>query len=79
MAINGLTNQQMEQLKKEYDRLQMDRWNTREDYDRALMRSMQDELQFYWKFQTWLKFTHPDVIQEYRAIQDIERKANDAR
>lgn len=65
-----------EQMKKMLDQYQTDTWNTRNDYDRALMRSMQDELQFYWKFQTWLKFTHPDVIQEYKAVEDIERKAN---
>ena len=76
---NGMTQQQMEQLKREYDRFQMENepWNTQRDYDRGLMRSMQEELKHYWKFQTWLRFSHPEVIEEFKAVEDIERKANE--
>ena len=73
----ALTDKQLGDLMAEMQKREMERsWNNREDYDRGLMRSMQDELQHYWKFQTWLRFTHPDVIKEFKAIEDIERSAN---
>ena len=80
MAGMGLTPQQMEELRRKYDELQAGRntsWETRSDYDRALMRSMQDELEHYWKFQTWLRFTHPEVIEEFKAVEDIKERANE--
>ena len=63
----------MEELKRRYDEMQMDRaWRNREDYDRALMRSMQDELEHYWEFQKWIRFVHPEVINEWQALQKVK-------
>lgn len=74
----ALTDKQMDELMKEFEKAQMNKaWVHREDYDRALMRSMQDELQHYWKFQTWLRFTHPEVIEEFKAVEDIKERANE--
>ena len=76
----SLTNKQMEDLMRELGKREMEQtWNTQRDYDRGLMRSMQDELKHYWKFQTWLRFSHPEVIEEFKAVEDIERKANEPR
>lgn len=75
MSIDSKT---MQDLMKAYQEMQDHRaWTTREDYDRSLMRSMQDELQHYWKFQTWLRFTHPEVIEEFKAVEDIKERANE--
>lgn len=76
----ALTDKQMGDLMRELDRQDIERtWQNQNDYDRGLMRSMQDELKHYWKFQTWLRFTHPEVIEEFKAVEDIERKANEPR
>lgn len=73
----ALTDKQLTDLMAEMHKREMERsWQNREDYDRGLMRQMQDELEHYWKFQTWLRFTHPDVIKEFKAIEDIERSAH---
>lgn len=81
MAGMRLTPQQMEELKRKYDELQTEPWSKswadRTDYDRGLMRAMQDELEHYWKFQTWLRFTHPEVIEEFKAVEDIKERANE--
>lgn len=80
MALTSLTPQQVDELMKAYTELQAGRnapWETQRDYDRGLMRSMQDELQHYWKFQTWLRFTHPEVIEEFKAVEDIKERANE--
>lgn len=47
-------------------------WETRNDYDRALMRSMQDELEHYWEFQKWIRFVHPEVIDAWQALQKVK-------
>lgn len=74
----AITDKQMNDLMRELEKQDMERaWRNQNDYDRGLMRSMQDELQHYWKFQTWLRFTHPEVIEEFKAVEDIERKANE--
>lgn len=76
----ALTDKQMDEFVREMQKREMEQtWNTQRDYDRGLMRSMQDELKHYWKFQTWLRFTHPEVIEEFKAVEDIERKANEPR
>jgi hypothetical protein len=78
MANGGMSKEQLDALYKAYDELQTNRnWRNREDFDRSLMRSMQDELQHYWKFQTWLRFTHPEVIEEFKAVEDIKERANE--
>ena len=81
MAIKGLTQREMNELKQLMDEYEQrnDTWKTHQDYDRGLMRQMQDELKHYWKFQEWLRFTHPNVIKEFKAIKDIERSANESR
>lgn len=47
-------------------------WGTHNDYERALMRIMQDELEHYWEFQKWLRFVHPEVIGEWQALQKVK-------
>jgi hypothetical protein len=37
---------------------------------------MKEELDLYFDFQLWVKFTHPNIINEYKSIQDIKEKAN---
>lgn len=76
----AITDKQMDDMVRELQKIEMERtWENQRDYDRGLMRSMQDELKHYWKFQTWLRFTHPEVIEEFKAVEDIERKANEPR
>lgn len=69
---NVLTTQQKEALLREYERRQQEAWADKADYDRALMRQMQDELAHYWEFQAWLRFVHPNVIEEWRALQKVK-------
>jgi hypothetical protein len=51
-------------------------WSNRNDYNIAFMRQMQDEIEMHWKFMAWLKYTHPEALEEYRAVRDVERSAN---
>lgn len=53
-----------------------DPWNSQGDYNYALMNQMQREIQDHWEFMAWLKYTHPDALQEWKAVQDVERSAN---
>lgn len=69
----ALTDKQMNELMKEFEKTQMERaWRNREDYDRSLMRSMQEELEHYWEFQKWLRFVHPEVINEWQALEKVK-------
>ena len=73
MANGGMSKEQLDALFKAYDDLQTNRaWRNREDYDRSLMRSMQEELEHYWEFQKWLRFVHPEVINEWQALQKVK-------
>lgn len=72
----AVSHEQMKKMLDHYQTMEDMPWATQKDYDKGLMRSMQDELQHYWKFQTWLRFTHPEVIDEFKAIEDIKRSAN---
>jgi hypothetical protein len=40
---------------------------------------LQEELALYEDFHLWLKFSHPDIVNEYKAVQDIKEKANEPR
>lgn len=69
----ALTDKQMDEFVREMQKRELERsWQNREDYDRGLMRSMQDELTHYWKFQEWLRFVHPEVINEWRALEKVK-------
>jgi hypothetical protein len=73
MATSGLTQQQVQELHRRYEELQERKaWKDQKDYSVALMRQMQDELEYYWKFQEWLRFVHPEVINEWRALEKIK-------
>ena len=37
---------------------------------------LQEELALYEDFHLWLKFTHPDIVNEYKCIKDIKEKSN---
>lgn len=69
----ALTTKEIEELYKRYEELQTQRaWKDQKDYSVALMRQMQDELTHYWKFQEWLRFVHPEVINEWHALKKVK-------
>lgn len=53
----------------------VDSWSVQADYDRALMRNMQREIEDSWDFMVWLKMTHPEVLVQYQAVKAVERSA----
>ena len=78
----GIDKNTMEQMLKEY--IEMGREQANRTPDHYEMRRYQDmikrlseELNLYEDFQLWLKFTHPDIIDQYRCIKDIKEKANE--
>lgn len=78
---NGLTHQQMEELKRVYQEMPYgeippaDREELRRYY--KLTTRLQEELALYEDFHLWLKFSHPDIVNEYKAVQDIKERANE--
>ena len=60
---------QQAQQANDYDRWELKRW--REVCDR-----LNEELNTYADFHLWLKFTHPDILDQYRCIKEIKEKAN---
>ena len=77
MAGLNIDEKQVEALMKAYrERQELDRWNNHQDYDRRFMQHMQEEIEEHWKFMTWLKYTYPQALGEYKAVKDVERSAN---
>jgi hypothetical protein len=51
-----------------------DRWELKRLND--MIARLQEELNLYGDFQLWLKFTYPDIINEYKCINDIKESSN---
>ena len=49
-----------------------DIWQDISDYNRALMRQLQEETQQHWEFMGWLKMTHPEALIEWQALNKIK-------
>lgn len=84
----SLTDKQMDEFVREMQKREMegrlhsdippaDREELRRYY--KLTTRLQEELALYEDFHLWLKFTHPDIVNEYKAVQDIKEKANEPR
>jgi hypothetical protein len=76
-------NKDLENALKAYQEMNMERAEQSGGYDLWEMRRwrdactrMKEELDLYFDFQLWVKFTHPNIINEYKSIQDIKEKAN---
>lgn len=66
--------ERMEALMEVYQTKQMEKqWRDNNDYSRAFLNQMQDEIESHWRFMAWLKMTYPEALQEYRAVQAIAR------
>jgi len=80
-------NKEMEEMYRRYEELQASRQQTeippadREELRRyyKLTNRLQEELALYEDFHLWLKFAHPDIVNEYKAVQDIKERANEPR
>lgn len=73
----AVTNKDMEEMLRVLrDREQIETWASHKDYDRSFVRNMQEEIQEQWRFMRWLKMTYPEALHEYKAVQDVERSAN---
>lgn len=46
-------------------------WGSRADYDMALMRQMQREIEDHWKFMHYLKTHYPEALMEWNALNKI--------
>jgi hypothetical protein len=78
-------NKEMEEMYERYKEMHKlqsdippaDREELRRYY--KLTTRLQEELALYEDFHLWLKFSHPDIVNEYKAVQDIKEKANEPR
>jgi hypothetical protein len=84
----AITDKQMDDMVRELQKIEMERKlqsdippADREELRRyyKLTTRLQEELALYEDFHLWLKFSHPDIVNEYKAVQDIKEKANEPR
>ena len=64
----------LEEYKEERQFKAPDMWELKRLND--MIGRLQEELNLYGDFQLWLKFTHPDILHEYKCIQDIKESSN---
>lgn len=72
MSIN---KSHLDTLREEYDRLQMERMNTNEWEIRRwqqLSDRLRDEINEYFEFHLWIRRTHPEVLNEWNALQKVK-------
>lgn len=46
-------------------------WNDMQDYNHALMRQLQHEVEDHWKFMHYLKTHYPEALAEWNALNKI--------
>lgn len=46
-------------------------WNDMQDYNHALMRQLQHEVESHWKFMHYLKTHYPEALAEWNALNKI--------
>lgn len=78
----GIDNKTMQQMLEEYIERGMEQANRTPDHYEMrrwqdMVMRLQEELKLYEDFQLWLKFTHPDILDQYRCVKDIKERAND--
>lgn len=46
-------------------------WESMQDYNHALMRQLQHEVEEHWKFMHYLKTHYPEALAEWNALNKI--------
>lgn len=47
-------------------------WESLQDYNHALMRQLQHEVEEHWKFMHYLKTHYPEALAEWNALNKIK-------
>ena len=75
--MDNSTRDRLMEAWEEYHKKQIPTERSADQWDLRRLNNMIErqikELDMYYDFQLWVKFTHPDIINEYKAIKDIER------
>lgn len=66
----------LDRMKEEFDRIQMERTQTVGEWEirrwQQLSDRLREEINEYFEFQLWLRRTHPEVLDEWNALQKIK-------